>query len=134
MEDTINQRLKTFISYKGISIREFERVCGLSNGYVSGIKHVILPEKMANISLHFPDLNTVWLLTGHGEMLIGGDVQQSVTGHGNTAVAGNGNTVSQSDSNLSKALDEISEQRKLINKSQEQIDRLLSIIERMQRN
>lgn len=34
-------------------------------------------------------------------------------------------------STIDKALDEIAEQRKLVSKSQEQIDRLLSIIENM---
>ena len=34
-------------------------------------------------------------------------------------------------STIDKALDEIAEQRKLVAKSQEQIDRLLSIIENM---
>lgn len=71
MESTINQRIKTFIKYKGLSVREFERLCNLSNGYVSGIKYSILPEKMSNISLQFPDLNTGWLMTGEGEMLKG---------------------------------------------------------------
>ena len=69
MESTINQRIKAFIKYKGLSVREFERLCNLSNGYVSGIKYSILPEKMSNISLQFPDLNTGWLMTGEGEML-----------------------------------------------------------------
>lgn len=74
MESTINQRLKYFIKFKRLSVREFERTCGLSNGYVSGIKYSILPDKLSNISLRFPDLNTGWLLTGDGNMLnVSGD-------------------------------------------------------------
>lgn len=37
METSVKHRIKQFIEYKGISVREFERVCGLSNGYVNGI-------------------------------------------------------------------------------------------------
>lgn len=41
METSVKHRIKQFIEYKGISVREFERVCGLSNGYVNGIYRVI---------------------------------------------------------------------------------------------
>lgn len=37
MDSTVKHRIKQFIEYKGISVMEFERVCGLSNGYVNGI-------------------------------------------------------------------------------------------------
>ena len=128
MESTINQRIKAFINYKGLSVREFERLCGLSNGYVGGIKYSILPEKMSNISLQFPDLNTGWLLTGEGEMLK--TIHQTANGDGNMQVAGNGNTVTHTDTALTKALDEIAEQRKLVSKAQEQIDRLIGLLEK----
>lgn len=51
------------------------------------------------------------------------------TGDNNTQVAGNGNNINNA-STIGKALDEIAEQRKLVSKSQEQIDRLISIIEK----
>lgn len=70
MESSVKQRLIDFINLKKISIREFERLCNLSNGYVKGVKHSILPEKMRGISLQYPDLNPIWLLMGEGEMLL----------------------------------------------------------------
>lgn len=69
MESTVKERVIELIKSKKISIREFERLCNLSNGYVKGIKHSILPDKMRGITLQFPDINPIWLLTGDGEML-----------------------------------------------------------------
>lgn len=69
MGSPISERLKKFIDSQKISVREFERRSGLGNGYVSSIKFSILPSKLSNISLQFPNLNTTWLLTGEGEML-----------------------------------------------------------------
>lgn len=73
MENTVKERIKKFIGYKKISIRAFERTCGLSNGYINSIEQTIMPNKMKIISLHYPDLNTSWLLTGEGEMLKDGN-------------------------------------------------------------
>lgn len=69
MEKAVSERLKKFISSKGISIRAFERSCNLSNGYVNGIETTIMPNKLATIRLQYPELNTEWLLYGEGEML-----------------------------------------------------------------
>lgn len=68
-----------------------------------------------------------WLLRGEGEMMCR-TITQTVNGDGNTSVAGNGNHVN---SDLGRALDEIAAQRRVTEKAQEQIDRLLSIIENM---
>ena len=65
----VKQRLKSFIESQDISINQFEKLCGLSSGYVGNIRVSIQPGKLSNISHRFPDLNTGWLLTGEGEML-----------------------------------------------------------------
>lgn len=77
MGSPISERLKKFIDSQKISVREFERRSGLGNGYVSSIKFSILPSKLSNISLQFPNLNTTWLLTGEGEMLRSTDRSRS---------------------------------------------------------
>lgn len=90
-----------------------------------------------NISLAFPFISVDWLKTGEGSMLKS-PISQTANGDHNTQVAGNANHVNNS-STLDKALDEISQQRQLVEKSHEltanaqrQIDRLLAIIEKMQ--
>lgn len=74
-----------------------------------------------------PNLNLDWLETGEGEMLKNG-ITQSISVDNNTSVKGNQNQINNT-STIDKAIDEISAQRKLVSKSQEQIDRLLTIIE-----
>lgn len=69
MESSVKQRIKEFIEYKRISTREFERLCGLANGYVRSINKSILPDRLKSISLQFPELNIGWIATGEGEML-----------------------------------------------------------------
>jgi phage repressor protein C with HTH and peptisase S24 domain len=69
MKSTVKERIKEFISFKKMSIRQFERECGLSNGYVNGIDQMIMPNKMSSINLQFPELNMGWLITGEGNML-----------------------------------------------------------------
>lgn len=66
---TIKERMNTFIRYAGISVTKFERICGLSNGYVNNIRKSISPEKLEQIAKNFPELNKGWLMTGEGEML-----------------------------------------------------------------
>lgn len=65
----VKDRLLEFLQYKGLSQSRFEKFCGLANGYVNNIRRSVSPDKLQQISLQFPDLNTGWLLTGEGEML-----------------------------------------------------------------
>lgn len=68
--DTVKNRLKAYISYRGIGQAKFEKICGLANGYVNNIRQSITPEKLQKIALSCPDLNTGWLITGEGNMLV----------------------------------------------------------------
>lgn len=70
---TIKDRLIKYLEYKGISKRQFELSIGVSNGYINNMRVSIQPDKVRNIALHYPDLNTGWLMTGEGEMLKGED-------------------------------------------------------------
>lgn len=69
MESSVKQRLILFLEYKNITKNKFEKLCGLSTGYIKNMRVSIQPEKIRNIAAIFPDLNTGWLLTGEGEML-----------------------------------------------------------------
>ena len=129
MNTTVKDRTIQFIKYKGISMKTFEEQCNLSTGYVTSMRKGYGSEKLSNVLKAFPELNREWLLYGEGEMLNGGIVQE-VQGDGNTSVAGNGNNVNTAEV-LVKALAEIEEHRKLLSKKDEQIDRLLSVIDKL---
>lgn len=101
MEKTVKQRLMEFIYFKGISQSRFERLCGMSNGYINNLKKSLGAEKLQNILKAFPELNTEWLLYGEGEMLkiiptISGDItvtgsHNSHIGHGQHNISSNNN-------------------------------------------
>lgn len=69
LESSVKERITEFIKHLGISVRRFERECGLSYGYVNNMRVSIQPDKLMSISKQFPQLNTGWLMTGEGEML-----------------------------------------------------------------
>lgn len=71
METTVKQRLIEFIKFKQITVREFERSIGVSNGYVSKITGTIGADKLHRISVEYPELNVEWLMVGSGDMLSG---------------------------------------------------------------
>lgn len=129
-DQTVKERLISYIFFIRSSQRRFEKECGLSNGYINNIRKSISTKKLYQIIQHHPDLNRDWLLYGEGPMLKE-NITQHANGDNNTQIAGNGNLVEMS-SSLKLAIEEIAEQRKLVSKSQEQIDRLLAIIEKMQ--
>lgn len=66
---TVKARILQFIEHLNITVAEFERSVGFSNGYIRNIRNSIQPDKAKKISIVYPDLNTGWLLSGEGEML-----------------------------------------------------------------
>lgn len=122
----LRQRVLEYCKRKNIAVSRFEKECNLANGYFNQVKKRPSLDKIESISRAFPDLNTDWLLTGEGEMLRQ-NIQQA--GDNSTQVQGTNNHVS-SPRVLEMAMTEIAEQRKLVAKSQEQIDRLITLLEK----
>lgn len=58
-----------YIKYLGIGQSKFEKLCGLSNGYINNSKGNFGSAKIEDILKACDDLNRSWLLTGEGEML-----------------------------------------------------------------
>lgn len=68
---TVKDRILDFCKQKGLSIRQFEIQCNMSNGYVSSMRKGIGSEKLEHVLNAFPELSRYWLLFGEGEMLKG---------------------------------------------------------------
>ena len=67
---SVKERLRKYIKYVGISERQFCLSIGVSTGYVNAISKSIQPDKLSSISINYPELNPLWLMTGDGEMLL----------------------------------------------------------------
>ena len=68
----MNDRLKQFIEYLGISTRGFEQKISVSNGLIARFlskNTTIQSDVLSKICDTFPGLNPDWLLTGKGKML-----------------------------------------------------------------
>ncbi|MFA7492701.1 MAG: hypothetical protein WCZ43_04195 [Proteiniphilum sp.] len=67
----IIQRLYQYINEKGVRPAEFERMIGVSNGYISKM-YTRLSDVGEGVLLQIiencPDLNPMWLILGRGEM------------------------------------------------------------------
>lgn len=137
----VKNRLITLIDKLCISKAEFERECGLSNGYVNSIKNSIGSKGVSLIIRRYPSVNRVWLMTGEGEMLkptAAADGTTSVTNSEGAVLINSGGSqvntpawIDKLTDGMDTALKEIAEQRKLTAKAHEQIDRLLAIIDRL---
>ena len=148
---TVKDRVREFVKFKGITMSQFERMCGLSVGYVNAMRVSFGKDYLNNVLKQFPELNREWLLYGEGEMLKtqkNSEIAQNVVQNNQNGDNIQGQQVTiQKDENdylviiklqaeqLAKSQEQLSySQEQLLNsqaqltRSQEQIDRLISII------
>lgn len=64
----LQQRVREFAKEKGIDIKTFERIAGLSNGFVSKIGDSIREATFEKIKKSYPTININWIKTGIGPM------------------------------------------------------------------
>lgn len=124
------ERLLKFIEEAGITIAEFERKCSLSNGYIRKLKGSVGSDKIEDIIKTYPQLNRVWLLSGEGQMLNPSVVQNNQNGDN---IQGHSVTVNKTEADyiaiIKLQAEQLSKSQVQISKSQEQIDRLLTLLE-----
>ena len=61
-------RIKILSVHLGLSIREFERECGLKRGNISNMTGALGSDKLSKIIQRFPSIDLYWLLTGRGNI------------------------------------------------------------------
>lgn len=130
----LKQRLLIYIQRLGVSVAEFERNAGLSNGYIKNFKGSLGVDKLESLLHAYPELSYEWLVRGEGDMLKA-SIKQSSTGDYSPNVNGSGHSVNSS-ADVDRFLKELSAQRKLaertldlLEKRDSQLDRLITIIE-----
>lgn len=84
---TTKDRTLRFITTKGLSVKKFEELCGLSNGYINSMKAGFGNSKLTQVLTTFPELNRDWLVYGEGEMFKT-DASQSSKGDNTIQVSG----------------------------------------------
>ena len=133
MDKSVKERIVEFAKAKQITVREFERRCGLSNGYVNAMRKGLGTEKLNNVLTAYPDLNRDWLVYGEGPMLspvpadsaasvssiVNGPHSSQAVGDGARAVNGEG---------VKECLEIMKRQQESISKLAETVDRLTRII------
>ena len=116
----VGSELRKYFESKGITQQSIANQMNVSKAYVNRLftgKASFGKEVAEKWSNQF-GLSKSWLLTGEGSMLSASD-PDSVSVSSSTDLS----------SALNKAMDEIAAQRRITEKSQQQIDRLLSLLE-----
>ena len=133
-----NEKIAMILLHLNINAKVFSERLGYPRPQIiydiqKGKTKKISEDLAIKITSVFPEISKSWILADEGEMLKPAIVQE-ITGDNNTSIAGNSNHVNNSKT-LDKALDEISEMRKLlaeaIRNNKEQADRFFSIIEKV---
>lgn len=125
--EKIGEKLRAYFEEKGITQEELAARLGVSQPYVNALLNdkKSFGKKQAQKWNELFGLSVNWLLTGLGDMHSDSIVQNNQNGDN---IHGHSVTVNKTEKDY---LEIIKTQAEQLSKSQEQIDRLLSIIERM---
>lgn len=123
----IFERIEEFIAAQDLTRASFERAAGLSNGYISKVQKGSNPGKaqIAKIIKAFPQLSREWLLNGSGSMLVSGSVEGDAVNQSNI----NGDNIYNKGGACE--FDERREFLALLKAKDVQMDRLISVIEKL---
>ncbi len=127
MDKSVKERIVEFAKAKQITIRDFERKSGLSNGYVNAMRKGLGTEKLENVLSAFPDLSRDWLLYGEGPMLTSSSDTSIVNGDHSSPAVGDGATATNSEG-VKECLEIIKQQQDSITNLVETVNRLTKII------
>ena len=66
---SVKENITKFAKSQNLAISDFEKIIGVSNGYVNSISKSIGIDKIHSLLEKFPIVNIEWILTGKGKML-----------------------------------------------------------------
>lgn len=128
--DNIGEKLKEYFKNKGLTQTQIAEISGVSQSYVAALLNgsKTFGKKQAQKWGDLFDISPNWLLTGTGEMQYNPSsiIQQNQNGDNI-----NGHSIKlEKTSETEKLLNALSECHELLRKKDEQIDRLLSLLEK----
>lgn len=121
-----NEKIEELLHYYRMEQKDFAEKCSILPETISNIKrglHGISNKVFNKIITAFPEINKEWLRDGEGEMIINNQSVENVSGTGIV-----GNNVSGGGINDNSIVEGL---MRTIERRDEQIDRLLSIIEQI---
>ncbi len=124
MQD-VRSRLMEYLDKMGISQARFANRVGVSRGYVNSMTGNITQETSDKIKTAYPNLNMDWLVTGRGEMF--NNTQAIDNNNLTNSTIQQGNYINNL-AVISKIHDDF---QNIIDKKDEQINELLSIIKQL---
>jgi transcriptional regulator with XRE-family HTH domain len=129
--DRINEKLSDYFKSKGVTQEQLAEALGVSQAYVNALLcgKKAFGKKAAQKWNEKYGISASWLLTGEGEMMSRPVSQYNQNGDN---VCGE-NVAVENGRSSKDYLAIIKQQAEQLSKSQEQIDRLLTLIERMQK-
>lgn len=137
-ENTIRV-IQEILVYTGKNAKQFSDSIGKDRP--QWLYDVMNPEKVTGLSSRmvdmicktYPEFSRSYLLTGEGTLLkadtINGSVQQNIN---SSHITQNGNV--EASANIDKLINVLAEQSQQVTKAQEQIDRLITLLERNSKN
>ena len=137
-ENTIRV-IQEILVYTGKNAKQFSDSIGKDRP--QWLYDVMNPEKVTGLSSRmvdmicetYPEFSRSYLLTGEGTLLkadtIEGNIQQNIN---SSHITQNGNV--EASANMDKLISVLAEQSQQVTKAQEQIDRLITLLERNSKN
>lgn len=128
--DNVGEKLKEYFKDKGLTQMQIAEISGVSQSYVAALLNgsKVFGKKQAQKWGDLFNISPNWLLTGIGEMQYNPSsiIQQNQNGDNI-----NGHSIKlEKTSETEKLLNALSECHELLRKKDEQIDRLLSLLEK----
>lgn len=124
-----SERIKRLEEYTGLSLNKLAAAIGIKSPQtfydIKSGKHGISKDLAEKIKSKYLNINISWLLSGEGEMTTHSVVQNNENGNNI-----NGHSVKVEQADIEKFLDTIKECHELLRKKDEQIDRLLTLLEK----
>lgn len=126
----IHEELSNFFEGKGLSQQEVADKMGVSKPYINAILNgrKAIGRKQAVKMENLFGLSSSWLLTGDGTMMVT-ESELPITPDGDMELIDNAKSFQLLSSITKSLLNEISAQRRVTEKAQEQIDRIITMLE-----